>query len=373
MSCAIGYDFTVCLSDEGIIHAFGSNSYGQLGLGYVGQIDSVPTLPCPILNLPRIKMVSCGGYFTVCVDYEGFVWSFGDNSQGQLGIDEDRIFCSPQKIEDIPPVQSVSCGRQHTLIIANDYLWACGNNERGQLCLGSKERKMKFTQSSFSEIKKICAGGYHSLFQNSEGDIYGCGSNKFGFGCTSSNPQFDVVCAVSHNQLPNPIIQFSCGSRHSLFLDSAGCVYSVGFNMHGCLGLGNDKSTHELTRISKIPAIHKISCSAYCSYLIDFEGNLWSFGVNNTGQLGFGDTVHRAVPTKTALTDIQQISSGCFSDGGSHCLVRDYQGSIFAMGQNSKGQLRPCDDKQFRTPVKIDECEIWGEETQYSRVKSARK
>ena len=55
-------------------------------------------------------MISCGAYFTVCVDYEGFMWSFGENEYGQLGTGNQTNFNVPQKIEDIPPVLSVSCG-----------------------------------------------------------------------------------------------------------------------------------------------------------------------------------------------------------------------------------------------------------------------
>ena len=58
-------------------------------------------------------MVSCGEYFTVCVDCESFVWSFGENNSGQLGTGNKRNFKVPQKLFNIPPVVSVSCGLAH--------------------------------------------------------------------------------------------------------------------------------------------------------------------------------------------------------------------------------------------------------------------
>ena len=97
-------------------------------------------------------MISCGFYFTVCVDCEGFIWSFGRNDWGQLGIGNNTNSNFPQKIEDIPPVLSVSCGSCHTLIITIDSnLWSCGNNGYGQLCLGNKENQIKPQQASFSQ------------------------------------------------------------------------------------------------------------------------------------------------------------------------------------------------------------------------------
>ena len=89
-------------------------------------------------------MISCGSYFTVCVDDEGFVWSFGQNNYGQLGIGNKTNFNNvPQKLLEIPPVISVDCGSEHILIITNDdNLWSCGRNSNGQLCHGDKEDRL---------------------------------------------------------------------------------------------------------------------------------------------------------------------------------------------------------------------------------------
>ena len=76
MACACGYEHTITLSDDGTVHSFGSNEEGQLGLSHNNDAYSLPT---PIPNLPKINMISCGMYFTVCVDDEGFIWSFGEN------------------------------------------------------------------------------------------------------------------------------------------------------------------------------------------------------------------------------------------------------------------------------------------------------
>ena len=116
------------MSDDGVVHSFGGNDFGELGLGH----DNDVSVPSRIPNLPQIKQVSCGCNFTVCVDLEGLVWSFGENKYGQLGTGNTTNFNVPQKILSIPPVLSVACGSHHTLIITNkansSYLWACGNN-----------------------------------------------------------------------------------------------------------------------------------------------------------------------------------------------------------------------------------------------------
>ena len=136
--------------------------------------------------------------------------------------------------------------------------------------------------------------------------------------------------------LPSNIVQFTCGYRHNLYLDSEGNVYSVG-NGSGQLGLGHNTNQNELNKIPNIPPIKIISCVTSSSYLIDFDGNLWSFGFNGKGQLGHGDETPKNVPKMiNTLKDIQKISYGCC---GIHFLAKNSQHQIFAAGYNHYGQL----------------------------------
>lgn len=160
MACANGCDHTIFLSEEGILHGFGNNNLGQLGKG-----DSTPArIPTRILHLPKIKLVSCGAFFTVCADEEGSVWSFGLNFSGQLGTGSTLSYSfNPSKIQDIPPVHSISCGYGHTLMITEDLdLWSFGMNEFGQLFSEEEVKYIaKARRTFYHNVSKISAGGYH--------------------------------------------------------------------------------------------------------------------------------------------------------------------------------------------------------------------
>ena len=375
MACVSGYDHTITLSDDGTAHSFGRNDKGQLGLGHNNHVS----LPTPIPNLPQINQISCGDYFTVCVDCEGFIWSFGKNAYGQLGTGNTADFNVPQKVFDIPPVLSVGCGSHHTLIITIDSnLWSCGRNNYGQLChregrfYGNKRLNKQIPQQTpFSNISKVSAGYCHSLFQNNKGEIFACGSNhqgQCGLG-HYNHPQItpSIIPSVSSN-----IVQFVCGYQQSLFLDSEGNVFSVGPNASGQLGLGHNRIQNVLNKIPNIPPIKIISCVGSSCYLIDLEGNLWSFGANIYGQLGHGDKTNINTPKIiNTLKDIQQISCGC---SGLHFLVKNSQNQIFATGYNGFGQLGTGDTESVSIFKEINSqySTIWRDEL-YTRTKSARK
>ena len=395
MAACCGEYHTITLSNDGTLHSFGKNDYGQLGLEHYNAVS----LPTPIPNLPQISVISCGAYFTVCVDCEGFIWSFGANHCGQLGTGNTINFNFPQKIPEMPPVLSVSCGRVHTLIItADSNLWSCGGNGYGQLCIGdneNQESKLKPQKTAFSNISKISTGSFHSLFQNNEGEIFSCGYNRYGQ-CGLGHFDSPQITPSLILNLPSNIVQFVCGGSQSLFLDSEGNVYSVGNNTSGSLGLGHNTDQNELNKIPNIPPIQTISCVHASCYLIDFEGNLWTFGLNEWGQLGrcakinasklvntfglnkwgqfgHGDKTNKNTPKiVNTLKDIQQISYGCT---GHHFIAKNSRKKIFVTGYNQYGQLGTGDTQSLSIPKKINSqyFAIWGDEVIHSRAKSARK
>ena len=356
MACFGGSYHTITLSDDGTVHSFGKNQEGELGLGHNKDVS----LPTPIPNLPKINMISCGAFFTVCVDDEGFIWSFGKNDFGQLGTGNKTNFNSPQKIQNIPPVLSVSCGYNYTLMITNDdCLWSCGRNDNGRLCQGDSEIRSKPQKTPFSSISKISAGYCHSLFQNNKGEIFACGANEEGQCGLGHFNDPQITPSIIPN-LPSNIVHFVCGCGQSLFLDSEGNVFSVGYNLHGQLGLGHNTKQNELKKIPNIPPIKTISCLGASCYLIDFEGNLWSFGSNKHGKLGHGDGRKKNTPKIiNGLKDVQQISYGpC----GLHFFAKNSQNQIFVSGNNDFGQLGTVDTQSISIPKELNSqySTIWG-------------
>ena len=364
----VGAWHTISLSDDGVVHSFGKNNEGQLGLGHKNDVS----IPTPIPNLPKIKQIACGWSFSFCIDDDGFLWGFGKIQfctqfrTGYTNYDTNV----PQQILNIPLVVSVACGYAHVLIITNNSdLWSCGDNAYGQLCLGNREDQSTFKQTSFSDVSKISIGGNHSLFQDIKGEIYTCGCNDDGrLGLGHFEYQFAVVPIPN---LPLNIIQFVCGYQHSLFLDSEGNVFSVGNNGRYQLGLGHDTHQHALIKIPNIPAIQTISCDFCSSYLIDFEGNLWAFGANLSVLLG--DKIKRTRPTKIErLTNMKQISYGSC---GRHFLAKDSLNKIFVSGSNADGQLgiENTDSVSITAEINSKYYTIWGDGYFNSKAKSARK
>lgn len=89
---------TYLLMTDGSVQASGSNTYGQLGIGTDGQASHTfdAVLKAPGMPLTNIVDLAIGTYHMLALDDEGQIWSWGNNSQGQLGVgdDDERLYAT---------------------------------------------------------------------------------------------------------------------------------------------------------------------------------------------------------------------------------------------------------------------------------------
>ena len=82
---AAGPDHVLAVDKNGQIYAWGMNNYGQLGISaYKYDSASLPVLVKALSNVFAVKVAAGADYSVVLTD-DGYVYSFGNNTRGQLG------------------------------------------------------------------------------------------------------------------------------------------------------------------------------------------------------------------------------------------------------------------------------------------------
>merc|ERR1712136_265901 len=136
--------FTLAISEEGQVYAWGLNVKGQLGMGDMRN-RKTPTL-IEALKDQTIVAVAVGRQHCLLLNDMGEVFACGDNAKGQCGIGKARTTtCLPVKVDDktMGPVKSVRCSDEFSLFLTEDgKVFACGSPENGQLGHGREDKEI---------------------------------------------------------------------------------------------------------------------------------------------------------------------------------------------------------------------------------------
>uniref|UniRef100_A0A672GW70 Retinitis pigmentosa GTPase regulator b n=1 Tax=Salarias fasciatus TaxID=181472 RepID=A0A672GW70_SALFA len=82
ISC--GAEHTAVVTENGRLVVFGSNTHGQLGLGFKPATSKPASVKA--FRSEKVKLVACGRDHTIICTYGGGVYGAGSNRDGQLGL-----------------------------------------------------------------------------------------------------------------------------------------------------------------------------------------------------------------------------------------------------------------------------------------------
>jgi alpha-tubulin suppressor-like RCC1 family protein len=191
-SVAAGDSFTIAIRTNGTIWAVGNNGQGQLGKGNVTNYNNI----VQIGSLTTWSTAACGGQgHTIAVKTDGTLWTWGYNFQGQLGLGDSGYYTnrsSPTQVGAITTWLNVAGGNTHTLAIKVDgTLWSFGNNSAGQLGLSDTTNRSSPVQVGSLTTWKTAALGANnfSMVLKTNGTLWMWGSNgsgQLGLGNTTS-------------------------------------------------------------------------------------------------------------------------------------------------------------------------------------------
>ncbi len=154
MRCvSAGASFAAALScnrageDGGTLFSWGRNDGPQLGHGEDAADGEPVSIPREIrgpLQFAQIVEVDCGRAHAACVDASGLLYTWGDNTFGELGHGDREPRFEPTLVEEFNAeddmVRTATCGSHHTCAVTDDgWLFAWGDNTFG--AVGSMRKK----------------------------------------------------------------------------------------------------------------------------------------------------------------------------------------------------------------------------------------
>jgi alpha-tubulin suppressor-like RCC1 family protein len=111
---AVGYGHVLANKSNNTLWAWGSNNFGQLGLGNTTSYSS----PVQVGSLTNWLSVSTGYFNSISLKSDGTLWSWGYNNRGQLGLGNTTNYSSPKQVGSLTSWLTIASGIYATFGIA---------------------------------------------------------------------------------------------------------------------------------------------------------------------------------------------------------------------------------------------------------------
>jgi Regulator of chromosome condensation (RCC1) repeat len=199
-SFSSGGSLSCGVQSDGSAWCWGSNSYGQLGIGNVMPTSS--TLPVkvvtdmsgtPLANVVNVFVEPYNSYSACAIDKNGAAWCWGYGYYGQLGTGytNNSLFATPVTLTpggaQITGVDQISISNDHACARKTDMsLWCWGSNQYGQIGVGADPMTTPHflnpvqVTALFNNVVNVTVGGTASCATTNDGSVYCWGSNSQG-------------------------------------------------------------------------------------------------------------------------------------------------------------------------------------------------
>jgi alpha-tubulin suppressor-like RCC1 family protein len=142
------------------------------------------------------------------------------------------------------------------------------------------------------------------------------------------------------------------GANHTLSARADGTVWTWGDNAFGQLGNGTTTSSSTPAQVTGLGEVRRgagsIAGGATHSLAVRSDGTVWAWGQGTSGQLGNGGTANSSVPVQVSgLTGVVAVAAG-----SSFSAALKSDGTVWEWGANASGQLGDNTTTQRTTPVR---------------------
>lgn len=262
---AAGSTHALAIKKDNSLYVWGSNENGALGIADTecDQTNEAGTAcqSTAYKLMDDVISISAGKNYSMAVTSDGTLYAWGYNVDGQLGLaqtdstnaDGEPYQSTPAKVMD--GVSKVVCGsRYHAMALTSDgTLYSWGNESVGSVGITEVDNQTDMIQTTpveiMTDVRDMAAGSAHSVALKNDGSVYTWGVNNYGqIGIAKGEFQYsigeeDVYCQATPKKIMSNVAAISAGGFMTMVRKEDGLLQTFGCNLFGQLGIGSEDST----------------------------------------------------------------------------------------------------------------------------------
>ncbi|KAK9506719.1 hypothetical protein O3M35_008604 [Rhynocoris fuscipes] len=225
----------IYVTSEDEVFAVGDNECGCLGSTAFQQKLEEPFKIEELCN-KKIQCICSGNAHCLSYTAEGHIYSWGDNSNGQLGDGSTKCRAKPKRIQQLKDIQHISAGGTFSLAMeSTNLVWFWGTISK---ITKTYDIPIKVEFGNVSNIIYLTNGWNYIVALSENGKVFTWGDGHLGT-LGHGIPNESHLKPKQVTNLSGNIIKVACGEFATIALNESGDVYGWGHNEGGCLAVGN--------------------------------------------------------------------------------------------------------------------------------------
>jgi len=305
---------------DGTLWTWGTNDVGQLGDGTKLSRDR----PQRVGNDTNWDGVEVGGAHVLAWKKDGSLWGWGANSNGELGLTTQQVVTSNNYSGGTNGTNATNrAGDTNSGKTSQKYT---GRVRTTTIGLASNVSRPTLVLNKGWGVMQVSAGASHTLVLNKNRTLWSMGADdagQLGLG-RPVRPESSTNTNVSGTNSNNASNGVRTWTRTNVVTNIRVAPYRVETNVDTVIDRGTMFQPQRVGR----ERWQSVSAGGRHSLGVRMDGTLWAWGDNSFGQLGIGNLISTQIPT--------QVGAGNRWDrvfaGQKHSLALQRDGSLWTWG-----------------------------------------
>ncbi|MDO4173485.1 MAG: hypothetical protein Q4D42_01860 [Eubacteriales bacterium] len=262
---AAGSKHAMAIGEDGALYVWGRNKDGALGIDDSAcdqtDEDGYACMSTPYKLMDNVAYIDAGEDYSMAITTDGTLYAWGSNIDHQLGLEQtdsensngEAYQSEPAKVMD--GISKVACGTRYMAFALTEdgVLYGWGDNRVGSVGttkVADMENNVQATPLKLMEdVTDIAAGSAHAVALTSDGTAYTWGVNNYTqLGMKYGDDVYEIgdesiYYQAEPRELAKHVEAIAAGGFNSMYRSSDGVLRTIGCNLYGQLGIGSEEDS----------------------------------------------------------------------------------------------------------------------------------